>query len=303
MQYRDDPFSEIPPGVPCSLNDVISTEDLHRSSFYQCLLAPDGTTDVLALNVVMHGTHVAYFRLSRRQADNPFGVLEKSLLTRLLPYLSNAFQLYEQRRRLLLERAAHIGALDQLAFGLVIIDEHGYIVRVNETAQKLLERSTLLSISDNRLRGPSPDKNVVNGSRVEAILEGLRQSHAPERIQFLRLIDASAGEFLQLLFKPIATPAVLHSASRCGVAVYLNDEVRNRDIYLGRFGQLYGLSPAEVVLLEELLQGSSITIAADKLGISENTARTQLRSVFSKTNVHRQAELIRLVLTSLAIIA
>ena len=35
---------------------------------------------------------------------------------------------------------------------------------------------------------------------------------------------------------------------------------------------------------------------ADKLGISENTARTQLRSVFSKTNVHRQAELIRLVL-------
>ena len=56
-------------------------------------------------------------------------------------------------------------------------------------------------------------------------------------------------------------------------------------------------------LIDELLQGSSIAIAADKLGISENTARTQLRSVFGKTNVHRQAELIRLVLTSLAIIA
>lgn len=87
------------------------------------------------------------------------------------------------------------------------------------------------------------------------------------------------------------------------MAVFLNDELRNRDVYLGRFGQLYGLSPAEIALIDELLQGSSIAVAADKLGISENTARTQLRSVFAKTNVHRQAELIRLVLTSLAIIA
>ena len=63
------------------------------------------------------------------------------------------------------------------------------------------------------------------------------------------------------------------------------------------------LGQLETRLIDELLQGSSIAIAADKLGISENTARTQLRSVFSKTNVHRQAELIRLVLTSLAIIA
>jgi DNA-binding CsgD family transcriptional regulator len=43
--------------------------------------------------------------------------------------------------------------------------------------------------------------------------------------------------------------------------------------------------------------------AAVALGISENTARVQLRSVFTKTDTHRQADLMRLVLTSLAIIA
>ena len=55
--------------------------------------------------------------------------------------------------------------------------------------------------------------------------------------------------------------------------------------------------------MTELLDGLSIIEAATELGISENTARVQLRSVFTKTGTHRQADLMRLVLTSLAIIA
>jgi len=53
----------------------------------------------------------------------------------------------------------------------------------------------------------------------------------------------------------------------------------------------------------ELLDGVSIVEASGALGISENTARAQLRSVFNKTGAHRQADLTRMVLTSLAIIA
>jgi DNA-binding CsgD family transcriptional regulator len=53
----------------------------------------------------------------------------------------------------------------------------------------------------------------------------------------------------------------------------------------------------------ELLDGVSIGEASSVLGISENTARAQLRSIFSKTGTHRQTDLTRMVLTSLAIIA
>ena len=296
IEYRDDPFRGIGAGVPCSLEDVISAEALQSSSFYKRLLEPDGTTDVLALNVAASDGQTTYIRLSRRQPENPFGVLEKSLMSRLLPHLESAFRLHEQRRRLLLERSAHIGALDQLAFGLVIIDEAGRIVRVNETAQRLLSSSALLRVEQGRLR------SVGAGNRVESAVAQMHGAAEGER-QFLRLTSPHTGEFLQMLLRPISPPARSASREPRGVAVFLNDEVRNRDIYLGRFGQLYGLSPAEIALIDELLQGSSIAIAADKLGISENTARTQLRSVFSKTNVHRQAELMRLVLTSLAIIA
>jgi DNA-binding CsgD family transcriptional regulator len=300
MQSRDDPFNDMPSGVPCALADVISPEALRASAFYRDLLAPDGTTDILALNILTTSTRPVILRLSRRDASTPFGVLEKSLLSRLLPYLSSAFAIHAQRRQLLLEREAHIGALDQLAFGLVILDERGAIVRINEHAQQLLDRSRLLRVEGGRLRGPSAAAS--GGRRLEDAIQAMHTAAEGER-QFLRVTDAEAGEFVQILLRPITPPGPRDSRAPCGVAIFLNDELRNRDVYLGRFGQLYSLSRAEIALIDELLQGSSIATAADKLGISENTARTQLRSVFSKTNVHRQAELIRLVLTSLAIIA
>lgn len=205
QSYLDDPFRDMPIGVPLSLADVISAEALHASSFYRELLQPDGTTDILALNIPAGDAHPAVLRLSRRRPEDPFGLPEKSLLMRLLPYLSNAFVLHEQRRRLLLERAAHIGALDQLAFGLVIVDERGGIVRVNEHAQRLLDRSRLLRADGGRLRGPGPSARS-SGQQVEDIIAAMHHATEGER-HFLRLTDTDAGEFVQMLFRPITPPA------------------------------------------------------------------------------------------------
>jgi DNA-binding CsgD family transcriptional regulator len=52
-----------------------------------------------------------------------------------------------------------------------------------------------------------------------------------------------------------------------------------------------------------LIEGDSVARAAQALGISVNTARTQLKSVFAKTGCNRQSDLIRVVLTSPAYLA
>ena len=40
--------------------------------------------------------------------------------------------------------------------------------------------------------------------------------------------------------------------------------------------------------------------AAPKVGIRRNTARSQLQSIFMKTNAKRQSELVRMILSSVA---
>lgn len=62
--------------------------------------------------------------------------------------------------------------------------------------------------------------------------------------------------------------------------------------------KLFDLTPAETSLAILLTNGLTLEEAAEELGISKNTARAHLRSIFSKTGVTRQATLVRILLGS-----
>jgi DNA-binding CsgD family transcriptional regulator len=64
---------------------------------------------------------------------------------------------------------------------------------------------------------------------------------------------------------------------------------------LNAMSRSYGLTEAELRLLGELLEGGGLKQVADRLGVSLNTVKTQLGSLFSKTGAKRQAELVRMV--------
>ena len=61
-----------------------------------------------------------------------------------------------------------------------------------------------------------------------------------------------------------------------------------------QLGSLFGLTPAEAALVAALRTCGGLELAALRLGISKPTARTRLQLVFDKTDVHSQAELIRM---------
>jgi DNA-binding CsgD family transcriptional regulator len=63
---------------------------------------------------------------------------------------------------------------------------------------------------------------------------------------------------------------------------------------------IFGVTLAEARLTLKLLEGLSLTASAEALGVSRNTARTQLSSVFSKTNLNSQTQLVKLVLDVLS---
>jgi DNA-binding CsgD family transcriptional regulator len=63
---------------------------------------------------------------------------------------------------------------------------------------------------------------------------------------------------------------------------------------------LFELTPAEAKLAMLLARGLSLAEVAAAQTISPHTARAQLKSIFAKTRVSRQAELVRLILKSVA---
>ncbi len=66
---------------------------------------------------------------------------------------------------------------------------------------------------------------------------------------------------------------------------------------LAQASETFGLSPAQVALSERLAAGQDLTAAAEDLGVSVNTIRTQVKRMFEKTGTHSQTGLVSLLLS------
>lgn len=70
---------------------------------------------------------------------------------------------------------------------------------------------------------------------------------------------------------------------------------RQRPPDLREFSRLFHLTPAEERLCIHLASGASLTEAAVALGITVETARFRIKSIFQKTGAHRQSALISML--------
>ena len=61
----------------------------------------------------------------------------------------------------------------------------------------------------------------------------------------------------------------------------------------------FGLTPAEAKLALHLAAGETLRSAEAKLGMTYETARTHLKSIFQKTGTCRQAELVVTIVTAI----
>ncbi|RWP33453.1 hypothetical protein [Mesorhizobium sp.] len=57
----------------------------------------------------------------------------------------------------------------------------------------------------------------------------------------------------------------------------------------------FRLTTSEARLARKICSGQGVEAAADELGVSYETGRNQLKSVFAKTQTHRQSELVALL--------
>ncbi|MGA7327784.1 MAG: helix-turn-helix transcriptional regulator [Rhodomicrobium sp.] len=79
------------------------------------------------------------------------------------------------------------------------------------------------------------------------------------------------------------------------VAIFAKDPAGASFSSLGCLSEIYHLTPAESRLVGLLAKQAGVFEAAGKIGISRNTARTHMRHLYAKLNVHSQADLVRLL--------
>jgi len=99
---------------------------------------------------------------------------------------------------------------------------------------------------------------------------------------------------LHLFVAPLSIAGSLNPAS--SIAVFITDPNRKPQSLATILHALFGLTAAEARLASLLAEGNSLVEIADEIRVTHGTLRSQLKSVFQKTDTSRQAQLVRLLL-------
>lgn len=84
------------------------------------------------------------------------------------------------------------------------------------------------------------------------------------------------------------------------VSIQISEADRGLELSRAAIREFFGLTPTEAEIAARLADGDNISEIAAALDIRPGTVRVHLRSIYRKTRVSRQGELVRLVLCSIA---
>lgn len=184
--------------------------------------------------------------------------------------------------------------LDTLAEAALLISSDLTVIEINRPARELLEDNyEALRLVGGRLTALHADSNralqTLVGRSARA-RPGFADAHRAVPIP----IHRPAGR--PLVAEAVELPAFLmrlHSQAR--VILMLRDPDAGSRTCAQTLQSVFALSEAEARFCVILANGDSIDRAAEMLGIARETARHRLKSIFAKTDTHRQGELVALL--------
>lgn len=297
-----DPFVDLQPGEIKTLLELVSEEELINSELYQVCMAPAGLHDSLGADMKVPGEMEACLRVARVKGAKAFNNEDKALVRSMLPHLERAIIIHARLGKLESERALYAGAVEQMSVGCIILDKNGRVLNCNEMAAKLIaEKDGLLRLNDS-LQLPSREQTNELKRLIADVLAHQREG-VPAVVQAIRVRRPSGLSDLGLIIRPVPVTARSEGQSLPSVAIFVSDPEQASEAPTQVIARLFGFTPAEASLAMLLVNGLTLDETATELNISRNTARTHLRSVFSKTGVGRQTMLVRLILKSVATLA
>lgn len=182
-------------------------------------------------------------------------------------------------------------ALDLVAPGMVLLNSQGRVIFANQRARQLASESHSLHLLDTL--------TTREGSGLQlrhTIDAALLASHSGQETVFSLRLPYRPGNhgLLVLVCSLEQRPDALEEEA--SVVVMLSAPGQRTPLPDGILASLFGLTPAETRIALALLEGLRSEEIAEQMGVSITTVAFHLRNLFQKTDTHRQADLIALLL-------
>lgn len=183
-------------------------------------------------------------------------------------------------------------ALDEIDYGLLLLDQQRRMVHANQAATVLLEGDYPLMLVGRSLHARNKrDVTELNAAIQGAAVRGLRK--------LLRLGSEPSGTSVSVV--PLREFGDAFVSARSGaqdgsaVLLMLGKQPAGNELALECFARTNGLSPTEVRVLKALCIGLQPSEVANRHGVAMSTVRTQIGNVRAKTGTASIRDLLRRV--------
>ncbi|MDD2914454.1 MAG: hypothetical protein PHP70_03975 [Gallionella sp.] len=295
MDYVTRALYEFPLGAVKSVDQVFDMSEQRKTEFYNDYYIPQDKPHAMGALLIKDGSHTLLFASQRGKRAGVWSEKEKRLMEILVPHVTRAVQVHRRINSATVEKDWALGALDHLRMGVILTNKLGRPLFVNRAAELMLSPSYGVSVYHGRLVLNTPPETAQLYKLITDAAQGAPGANAGGDMR----IALPDGESLHCMVMPIplelSTRWDIALASGC-VAVFLS-KPGGLQLPAQRLAVLYGLTPAEARLSSKLAACKNVELAADDMGITLNTARSQLKAIFAKTGARSQSELLVLLAT------
>lgn len=265
--------------------DIFQPEEIKRSPFYQDLLARCGFGWFLAMKITTPDD-VWTIAFQRTVLEGPFDRSNKMRMAQWGKHLSVPATLAASIDQAKLKAVSDL--LDVIGRPCALLNRQGEIVRFNQPGEALL--GAHVSINKRKMRFADRE---ATGRFSEAVGMLTMAGNGPMSCGPIIVARDGAPPLALYLFK--TDFADISPFSPACILVLINDLAARPIARADELRAAFGLTGMEARLGEILSDGTGLPDAADLLRITDETARTHLKSIFHKTGVKRQTALMALL--------
>jgi DNA-binding CsgD family transcriptional regulator len=266
--------------------EIISEEEMRRSAYFNETARPAKREWWAATgwSVGDKSWCISFYRTGRQ---GPFSPREAARLRLLQPHLARITSLADRLSDAGVLSA--LSALERLRSAALVIDGRGAAIHMNALAEDLLGEDF------NLVRGlPAARDASSNRALRKLVAAAASQPRGGEVPLHGRIVINRDGvPWLLVEVMPI-TEFASDVFGEARAVLLLTDLAAPRVADSALLAYVFGLTAAEAKLAGHITSGSGLDEAASGLGVARETARSQLKAVFLKTNTRRQAELVAL---------
>lgn len=187
--------------------------------------------------------------------------------------------------------AFSLATLDRLPTGVIVVDAEPKVVFTNKQGAEFLAKKDGLAIGPSGVVRTNKQKETVELHKLVKMAIDATDGGVPHALSVER---EDSDRPLSVVVAPLPSDG---TDAKVAVLLVSAPEVQPLPS-IGTVSRLFDLTDAEARLAVALSEGHRLEDAAEILGITVSSARTYLKRVFSKTDVTRQAELVRLILAA-----